>query len=138
MRCQASLVRCPFAPVRQVPDIACPDSAAMDPATDTRLVYITASSCEEAQALARALLEAHLVACVNILPEVESLYRWEGAIQTATECVLFAKTVASRLPQITELVHALHSYATPAVVAFALDAGSPSYLNWVAEASRGQ
>lgn len=101
--------------------------------SDLRLVYITAGSVEEATRIGRALVEARLAACVNILPGMRSIYRWQGAIETAEEAVLIAKTRAPLVTPLVARVQELHSYDMPCAVSLPILDGSPAYLRWLAE-----
>ncbi len=101
--------------------------------TDAVIVLITASSGDEAVKIATALVNDHLAACVNILPEVRSLFFWEGRTQDAREVILICKC---RLPLVEKLisrVKELHSYAVPEIIALPIIAGSREYLDWVRE-----
>ena len=95
------------------------------------VVFMTASSGEEAGQLAEMLVSKRLAACVQILPEMESVYRWQGEIERQREVLLIAKTVSSKFAELEREVVALHSYETPEVVAFPLTAGSRPYLEWL-------
>jgi periplasmic divalent cation tolerance protein len=88
---------------------------------------------DKAEAIARAALEPHLAACVNILPGVTSLYWWQGAICKDAESTLLFKTRAELVPALTEAIVAAHPYAVPEVIALPLvpGAGNPAYLAWV-------
>lgn len=100
------------------------------------VVMLTAASREEAARLAEMLIGARLAACVQILPEVESVYRWEGAIRREPEVLLLVKTTAGRFAAIEREVRALHSYETPEIVALPVTDISTPYLEWlVASAS---
>lgn len=103
------------------------------PNTSLVCAYITAKDREEAERIARALLEARLVACVNLVEGVRSLYRWEGRIEEATECVLIAKSVASLQEGIVAKVKSLHGYRVPCIVFWPLMGGNPDFLGWIAE-----
>jgi len=103
-----------------------------------RFVYVTTASREEARAIGRALVEERLVACVNILDGVSSLYWWKGEIQDDREAVLIAKTTSARMPQVIERVKALHSYEVPCVVSLPILEGNPAFLEWIARETRGQ
>lgn len=94
-------------------------------------VYMTAASPEEAERIGTALVEARLAACVNILPGMRSIYRWQGKVERASETVLVAKTRAMLLPDLTERVQALHSYDCPCVIALPIEGGSAAYLDWL-------
>ena len=101
--------------------------------TEGIIVLITASSGDEAVKIAATLVNEHLAACVNIVPEVRSLFFWEGKTQEACETLLVCK---SRLPLIEELivrVKELHSYTVPEIIALPIVAGSREYLTWVKE-----
>ena len=99
---------------------------------DPIVVFLTASSGEEATRLADLLIGAHLAACVQILPEMESVYRWQGKIERQSEILLIAKTNAAKFADLEREVRALHSYETPEIVAVPLVAGSTPYLEWLA------
>ena len=94
-------------------------------------VFITAPSKEEASRLADMLVERNLAACVQILPAMESVYRWQGKIERQPEVLLIAKTVAARFAEVEKEVRALHSYETPEIVAFPLTALSEPYRAWL-------
>ena len=96
-------------------------------------VYMTASTPEEARAIGRRLVEERLAACVNLLPGMESIYRWQGGIETAQETVLIAKTRAVLVDQLSARVRELHSYDCPCVVALPIAAGNPAYLRWIGD-----
>ena len=102
-----------------------------DDASDAIIVFMTASNGEEAARLADMLVGAHLAACVQILPEMESVYRWEGKIERAPEILLLAKTTKSKFEELEREVRALHSYDTPEIIAVPVVAGSARYLEWL-------
>ncbi len=104
----------------------------MQEPTDAVVVYVTAPSAEEARTLARALVEERLAACVNLLP-VESVYRWQGQLEEASEILLVVKTCHGRLDALAARVRALHSYTVPEIIALPLLAGWPPYLQWLEE-----
>ncbi len=106
--------------------------------SDAYLVYITTKDHEEATRLGRSLLEAKLVACVNILSQMQSLYWWEGAIEAAAECVLIAKTRKELVEKVIAQVKAEHSYDCPCVVAWPISEGNPAFLEWNAENTGGK
>lgn len=103
---------------------------------DLVFAYVTASSPEEARRIGRVLVEERLAACVNILPGMISIYRWQGAVETAEETVLIAKTRAELFEALSARVKALHSYEVPCVVELRLGRGNPDYLGWL-EAETG-
>lgn len=100
---------------------------------DPIVVFMTAANGEEATRLADLLIGAHLAACVQILPEMESVYRWEGKIERQSEILLLAKTTAGKFADLEREVRALHSYETPEIVAVPIIAGSTPYLEWLAK-----
>ena len=95
-----------------------------------RLVLATAPSIEEARALATRLVEERLAACVNLLPGVESHYRWEGKTETATEVLLLIKSSAEQLEALRESIALHHSYSCPEVVALSPHEIAPAYRQW--------
>ena len=99
--------------------------------SDAVVVLMTATNGEEATRLAQMLVGAHLAACVQILPEIQSIYRWQGRVQRQAEVLLIAKTTKSKLGEIDREVRALHSYETPEIVALPITAGSAPYLSWL-------
>ena len=105
----------------------------MMPNTSFVSAYITAKDREEAERIGRALLEARLVACVNLLEGMRSLYWWEGRIDEASECVLIAKSVASLQESILAKVKSLHGYRVPCIVFWPLTGGNPDFLEWIAK-----
>jgi periplasmic divalent cation tolerance protein len=98
---------------------------------DEVIVLITASSKEEAVNIGRALVDEHLGACVNVVPEVFSLFFWEGKTQNAREALLIVKSRLSLLDKIIARVKSRHSYSVPEVIALPIIAGSQEYLDWV-------
>jgi len=101
-------------------------------AKEAIVVLVTAGDGEEAGRLAEMLVEKRLAACVQILPEIESVFRWQGKIERQREVLLIAKTARSKFEEFEKEVRARHSYETPEIVALALDAGSSPYLEWLA------
>jgi periplasmic divalent cation tolerance protein len=101
--------------------------------SDARIVLTTAGSQDEARKLAHALVERRLAACVNIVPQIESVYRWQGNVETATEWLLVIKTQAGCFERVRDAVKELHSYDLPECVMLEVAAGSSEYLQWLAE-----
>lgn len=97
------------------------------------LVYMTATSLEEAQRIGRLLVEERLAACVNILPGMISLYHWQGAIETGNEVVLIAKTRSALCPQLAARVEELHSYTVPCILELPVTHGNHRFLDWLAQ-----
>ena len=94
---------------------------------------MTAANREEAARIADMLVASRLAACVQIMPEMQSVYRWHGKIERAAEVLLIAKTVASKFEALEREVRALHSYETPEIVAVPMAATSAPYLAWLME-----
>ena len=99
--------------------------------TEAIVVLLTAANGEEAARLADMLVGAQLAACVQIMPEMESIYRWQGKIERQSEVLLIAKTISSKFADLEREVRALHSYETPEIVALEITAGSAPYLEWL-------
>ncbi|MGD9316351.1 MAG: divalent-cation tolerance protein CutA [Anaerolineae bacterium] len=95
------------------------------------VVLMTAGSQEEAERIAHALVAEMLVACVNVIPAVTSVYRWEGQVQSDQEWLLVAKSRRDVLNDLVRRVQALHSYDVPEVIALPLVGGSDAYLRWI-------
>jgi periplasmic divalent cation tolerance protein len=105
--------------------------------TDKFVVLVTCSTPAEAQRIARALVNARLAACVNILPgAVQSIYRWKGKIESARERLLLIKTSRKRLAKLQAAVERLHSYDVPEFIAIPIAMGSSGYLSWIEESLR--
>ena len=100
-------------------------------AKDAIVGFMTAASGEEAERIAEMLVEARLAACVQILPEMKSVYRWQGKIERQSEVLLIAKTTRSKFPELERRVRASHSFEIPEIVALPLVAGSAPYLQWL-------
>jgi periplasmic divalent cation tolerance protein len=101
--------------------------------TDARIILTTAGSQEEAAKIAHALVERRLAACVNIVPRIESVYRWQGKVETAQEWLLLIKTQAELFERVRDAVKELHSYDLPECVMLEVAAGTKEYLDWIAE-----
>jgi periplasmic divalent cation tolerance protein len=97
----------------------------------TRFIYVTAANAEQARKIGEALVAERLVACVNILAPMASIYWWQGQIQRDSEAVLIAKTRAALVERVIARVKALHSYTVPCVVSLAIEQGNPDFLGWI-------
>jgi periplasmic divalent cation tolerance protein len=102
--------------------------------TDKRIVLSTAGSEEEARKIARHLVEDQLAACVNIVPRIESVYRWEGKVESNYEWLLVIKTTGERFPAVRDAIRELHSYELPECIAISIEDGSTDYLEWIGQA----
>jgi periplasmic divalent cation tolerance protein len=98
-----------------------------------RVALITAPDLETGTRIARALVEERLVACVNLVPGIRSIYRWEGNVEEDAEVLLLVKTRADRAGDLADRVAELHPYELPEVVMLPAVGGSPAYLDWVRE-----
>jgi periplasmic divalent cation tolerance protein len=101
--------------------------------TDARIILTTAGSQEEAGKIAYALVERRLAACVNIVPRIESVYRWQGKVETAQEWLLLIKTQAGLFERVRDAIKELHSYDLPECVMLEVSAGTQEYLDWIAK-----
>lgn len=101
------------------------------PVTENMVAFVTCGSRDEAHKIAEALIGERLAACVNVLPQVESCYRWKGKVHWDPECLLMIKTTAERVDKVRERVIAEHSYDLPEFIAFRIDDGSFPYLQWI-------
>ena len=101
--------------------------------TDKRIVLSTAGSEEEARKIAHHLVEHKLAACVNIVPQIESIYRWQGKVESSREWLLLIKTTAEKFSAVRDAITELHSYDLPECVAISIEDGSAAYLNWLTE-----
>lgn len=99
--------------------------------TDKRIVLSTAASEEQARKIAHHLVENQLAACVNIVPKIESVYRWQGKVESNHEYLLLIKTSSKKFAAVQDAVHQLHSYELPEVIALAVEDGSSAYLQWI-------
>lgn len=102
------------------------------------LVMTNVPDRETAETIARALVDDRLAACVNVMSPCTSVYRWQGAVETAAEVPVFVKTTAGRYAAVEQRIRALHPYELPEIVAVSAGPGLPAYLDWVrAETTTG-
>lgn len=97
------------------------------------VVLVTCGSEEEAERIARSLVNERLAACVNLLPPIRSIYRWEGKVCDEREWLLIIKTQAERFRQLEHRIRSLHSYSVPEIISLPILEGSSPYLAWVKE-----
>ena len=95
------------------------------------LVYMTAGSLEEAKKIAQILVEQNLVACVNILENMTSIYKWGDEMEEVQEVVMISKTRNKLMPKIVETVNIHHSYDCPCILDIPIQGGDPKFLNWI-------
>ncbi|MFA5100742.1 MAG: divalent-cation tolerance protein CutA [Candidatus Omnitrophota bacterium] len=100
------------------------------------VILITAANKNEARRIAAALVERKLVACVNMIDRVSSLFWWKGKIDKAVEVLMAVKSTRVKLPRIITLVKSMHSYAVPEIIALPVVGGSSDYLDWIDESIR--
>jgi len=101
--------------------------------TDKRIVLSTAGSADEAHRIANHLVEQRLAACVNIVPRIESIYRWQGKVESSEEWLLLIKTTTEKFGQVRDAIRQLHSYDLPECVAVRIEDGIPEYLDWIGD-----
>jgi periplasmic divalent cation tolerance protein len=97
------------------------------------VIFSTFADAETARKAARALVEEKLAACANILPQVESIYHWQGKIETNPEVMALFKTTREKYPVFEQRLRELHPYKVPEIVALEIAAGLPAYLDWIAD-----
>jgi len=101
--------------------------------TDKKIVLTTTGSQEQARSIAQALVERRLAACVNIVSPVESVYRWQGKVETTAEWLLLIKTTGEAFADVRDAILKLHSYEVPECILLSIEDGSPDYLTWIAD-----
>jgi periplasmic divalent cation tolerance protein len=99
--------------------------------TSKLIVLSTCGSAEEAAKIAQHLVENRLAACVNVIPQVKSVYRWQETVESAQEWLLLVKTTAERFARVRDEIRALHSYELPECIAIPIEHGSAAYLQWI-------
>jgi len=108
------------------------------PKSDFKIVLVTAPNLKTARGLVRAALEARLIACANLVPRIESHYRWKGRLEQSAEVLLVMKTSEARLAAVERLVLAKHPYDTPEFVILNPGGGTKKYLAWWAQCLRAE
>ena len=98
-----------------------------------KVVLVTAPDLKAARRLAHSALTARLIACANLIPKIESHYRWQGKIERGAEVLLVMKTTRARLEALEKLILAQHPYTTPEFVVLPLAGGTPGYLDWLVQ-----
>ena len=94
-------------------------------------VYMTAGSIDEAKNIGRELIKQNLAACVNLLENMISIYKWEDKLEEAQEVVMFAKTRKTLMPKLIETVNSHHSYDCPCILDLPIQGGNPEFLSWI-------
>ncbi len=105
--------------------------------SDPIVVLITAPNNEEAMRIAELLVKKRLAACVQVLPEMQSIYVWKGEVQREKEVLLLAKTTRANFPELEREVRAIHSYETPEIIALPITEASEPYLKWLTSSCDG-
>lgn len=108
----------------------------MTTATEFVMIYTTFATAGEAAELGRRLVGERLAACVNILPAMRSIYRWQEKVEEADEAVMVVKTTSDKAQAASARIEQLHPYETPAILVLPIVDGSAPYLDWIAEATR--
>jgi periplasmic divalent cation tolerance protein len=98
------------------------------------VILSTTDTAELARQIAVALVEAGEAACVNIVPAIRSIYRWEGKVQDEGECLLLIKSASEKCEAVRSRIRQMHTYQTPEVIAIPITAGDPDYLAWLRSA----
>ncbi|MBZ5530908.1 MAG: divalent-cation tolerance protein CutA [Acidobacteriia bacterium] len=101
--------------------------------TPLSIVLTTAGSAEEAKKIARVLVDRRLASCVNIIPRIESVYRWQDKVETAEEWLLLIKTRADAFERVRDTIEELHSYELPECIMLEIEEGDKAYLDWIAK-----
>ncbi len=99
--------------------------------TDIRILYIPCKTSSEARAIGTALVTEKLAACVNVIKNVDSIYKWEGKVEESNEAVLIAKTKSDLVEKLTERVKELHGYDCPCIISFPVDSVNQKYSEWL-------
>ena len=97
------------------------------------ILYSTVGNIKDARKIAHTLVEEQLVACVNIIPKVESIYRWKGKIENDDECIIIAKTVDQNVKKTIQKIKKLHSYELPDIIVIPIIGGLKDYLNYICD-----
>ena len=101
-----------------------------------RIVLVTCASLQQARKIGRSVVEKKLAACANIVPRIESIYRWKGRLEQSREVLLLLKTTVARLRPLEREVKQIHTYEVPEFIALPLAAGSQDYLEWIQQNTR--
>ena len=98
---------------------------------EARFIYVTCQSRMQAEEIGAKLVEEKLVACVNIVPGMTSMYWWKGKVEKDQEAIMVAKTMANKVNMLVERIKELHSYEVPCVISLPIVGGNPDYLDWL-------
>lgn len=100
------------------------------------VVLTNVPDADHARAIARKVIELRLAACANILPAVQSVYRWQGAVEEASEVTLLIKTVQVRYAELESVIKSVHPYQVPEIIALPIASGLPAYMDWIAQETK--
>lgn len=100
-------------------------------AEEALLVFSTFASADEAKEIARTIVTARIAACANVLPQMESIYRWKDTVETSHETLVLFKTTIGKYQALEDKLLSLHKYEIPEIIAVPLQTGLPAYLNWI-------
>lgn len=100
------------------------------------VVFVTASSADEAERIGQVVVDSRLAACANILQGVRSIFRWDNKVNVESECLIIMKTTLDRFSDLEEAIRQHHSYSVPEIIALPIIAGSIPYLEWIAGETR--
>ena len=101
------------------------------------MVYVTCSSVDEANKIGKQIVKERLCACVNIIEGMHSFYWWKGKLEEARECILIAKTKDVLVNEVIKRIKELHSYECPCIVTLTIAEGSPDFLDWIRQETKG-
>jgi periplasmic divalent cation tolerance protein len=104
--------------------------------SDAVIVFSTCATRDEAERIAKAIVEERLAACVQLLPPIRSVYRWQGAVEESEEILLLIKTTGASFLPLKDRIEELHSYDTPEIMAVPVVAGAQKYLTWLQESTQ--
>ena len=105
--------------------------------SDRAIVCLVTTPVDEARSIARAIVEARLAACVNVVPSIESVYWWDGAVEEGTEALLVVKTTLAAEPSLLALLRDVHPYDVFELVSLDIESGNAPYLEWIGASVRG-
>ena len=106
--------------------------------TEHIVIFTTLPDIEQAESVAQSLVESRLVACVNILPQMRSIYRWQGKLEKGQEHLLIIKTRQARCDEVIEAIRSQHPYELAEIIALPITTGLPGYLSWIDECTTEQ
>ena len=107
------------------------------PKSNFIIIYVTAKDSKQAKNIAQKIIQEKRAACVNIVPNVQSVYRWNGKVETSKEVLMIIKSQKSNFSKIADLVTQNHSYELPEIIAVPIVDGSKKYLKWIKESLEG-